>query len=98
VIAKVTGDRVAIVDSATATASALSELLAINGLEAPGTTRGTAADPGAGGHAAPDEAARVPTHRQLTTGDVEAFRSVASRLFGDTFLDVDPVELAKVAS
>jgi glutamate racemase len=98
VIAKVTGDRVAIVDSATATASALSELLAINGLEAPGTTRGTAADPGAGGHEAPDEAAGVPTHRQLTTGDVEAFRSVASRLFGDTFLDVDPVELAKVAS
>ena len=78
VIAAVAGDRVAIVDSATATASALSELLAINGLEAPGATE--------------------PSHVQLTTGDVEAFRSVASRLFGDAFLDVEPVELAVAAS
>lgn len=37
-IAAVAGERVAIVDSATATASALAELLSINGLEAPGTT------------------------------------------------------------
>ncbi len=35
----VAGERVAIVDSATATASALAELLSVNGLEAPGTTR-----------------------------------------------------------
>jgi glutamate racemase len=98
VIAKVTGDRVAIVDSATATASALSELLAINGLEAPGTTRGTAADPGAGGHAAPTETTSPVTHRQLTTGDVETFRLVASRLFGDAFLDVESIELTKVAT
>ena len=34
------GDGVAIVDSATATASALAELLAINGLEAPSRQRG----------------------------------------------------------
>ena len=40
----------------------------------------------------------MPTHRQLTTGDVEAFRAVASRLFGDTFLDVEAVELTKVAT
>ena len=45
-IAAAAGERVAIVDSATATASALVELLSINGLEAPGTTRGTAADAG----------------------------------------------------
>ena len=31
---------------------------------------------------------------QLTTGDVEAFRSVAGRLFGDAFLDVDRIELS----
>jgi glutamate racemase len=35
IIASIAGDRVAIVDSATATASALAELLSVNGLEAP---------------------------------------------------------------
>jgi glutamate racemase len=79
VIAAVAGDRVAIVDSATATASALVELLAINGLEAPGAADGV-------------------SHVQLTTGDVDAFRAVARRLFGETFVDVEPVELAAVAS
>ena len=98
VIASVAGDRVAIVDSATATASALSELLAINGLEAPGTTRGTAADAGAGGHERPDEVRDEVGHRQLTTGDVEAFRAVASRLFGDAFLDVEAIDLVGVAT
>jgi glutamate racemase len=81
VIAAVAGDGVAIVDSATATASALSELLAINGLEASSAAAGAAT-----------------SHVQLTTGDVEAFRSVAGRLFGDTFVDVEAVELAAVAS
>jgi glutamate racemase len=98
VIARVAGDRVAIVDSATATASALSELLAINGLEAPGTTRGTAADPGAPGHEQPDEDLAATTHIQLTTGDVDAFRRVAGNLFGDAFLDVDGIDLAKVTT
>jgi glutamate racemase len=93
VIAAVAGERVAIVDSATATASSLAELLTINGLEAPGTTRGTAADPGEGGHAAPGEAAAPAAHVQLTTGDVGAFRSVAARLFGDVFPDIQGVEL-----
>jgi glutamate racemase len=82
VIAAVAGEGVAIVDSATATASALSELLAINGLEA------SSPAPGAG----------AVTHVQLTTGDVDAFRSVARRLFGDTFVDVEAVALAAVAS
>ena len=36
IIAEAAGDRIAIVDSATATASSLAELLGINGLEAPG--------------------------------------------------------------
>ncbi|HET9436355.1 MAG TPA: glutamate racemase [Candidatus Limnocylindrales bacterium] len=98
VIGRVAGDRVAIVDSATATASALSELLAINGLETPGTTRGTAADPGAGGHERPVEEATPATHVQLTTGDVEAFRAVARRLFGDTFLEVEGIDLGVAAS
>ena len=38
------------------------------------------------------------SHVQLTTGDVDAFRAVARRLFGDTFVDVEAVELAAVAS
>jgi len=87
------GDGVAIVDSATATASSLAELLSVNGLEAPGTTRGTAADAGMAGHEPPDERVAPPTHRQLTTGDVAAFRAVAERMFGEEFPDVEAVDL-----
>jgi glutamate racemase len=87
------GDSVAIVDSATATASSLAELLSVNALEAPGTTRGTAADAGMAGHEPPGEAAAAPIHRQLTTGDVAAFRMVAERMFGEEFPDVDSVDL-----
>jgi glutamate racemase len=77
IIAGVAGDHVAIVDSATATASALAELLDINGLEA-----GDGPDaPGAG-------------HVQLTTGDPATFHSLAGRLFGSAFPDVERVELA----
>jgi glutamate racemase len=93
-LAAAVGERVAIVDSATATASALAELLSVNGLEAPGTTRGTAADAGREGHDAPDGTAAAPaTHQQLTTGDVERFVSIASRMFGEAFPDVTSVEL-----
>jgi glutamate racemase len=87
------GDSVAIVDSATATASSLAELLSVNAMEAPGTTRGTAADAGMAGHEPPDEIAAAPTHHQLTTGDVAAFRSVAERMFGEEFPDIDCVDL-----
>jgi glutamate racemase len=76
IIEAIAGDGVAIVDSATATASALVELLAINGLEAP------------------EDGDMGPVHGQLTTGDVEAFRSVAERIFGEAFPDVASVELA----
>ena len=38
----------------------------------------------------------TPSHRMATTGDVEAFRSVAERLFGDALPDVEAVELAPV--
>jgi glutamate racemase len=93
VIAEVAGGRIAIVDSATATASALAELLGINGLEAPGTTRGTAADAGRAGHDRPTEQAAAAVHLQLTTGDVEAFRELARRLFGEAFVEVQGVTL-----
>jgi len=97
-LADAVGDRVAIVDSATATASSLAELLSVNGLESPGTTRGTAADPGAGGHERPAERlSDGAVHLQLTTGDVGRFRAIASRMFGDAFPDVESVDLAGVA-
>jgi glutamate racemase len=87
------GDRVAIVDSATATASALAELLGVNGLEAEaagaggdGTGRGTA------------DGARQAVHLQLTTGGAASFHALASRLFGAAFPDVEQVELAVPAS
>jgi len=66
-IVKVAGEGIAIVDSAAATASALAELLSINGLEAP---------------------ASAAIHVQLTTGDVDAFRAIAERMFGEAFPDV----------
>jgi glutamate racemase len=94
VIAALVGERVAIVDSATATASALAELLSVNGLETPGTTRGTAADPGSLGHDRPTGRNRPPVHLQLTTGDPDQFHAVASRLFGSVFPGVERVELA----
>ncbi len=93
IISRVAGERVAIVDSATATASSLAELLSINGLEAPGTTRGTAADAGRDGHSRPAEAAAPPAHVQLTTGDEGQFRALATRLFGEEFVDVTAVDL-----
>jgi glutamate racemase len=74
------GEAVAIVDSATATASSLAELLSVNGLEAP-------ASQGSGRVGAP------AAHVQLTTGDVDAFRTVAERMFGEAFADVQGVEL-----
>jgi hypothetical protein len=72
---------VAIVDSATATASSLAELLLVNGLEAPAAIGDASRAPGAA------------MHRQLTSGDVEAFRTAAGRMFGEEFPDVEAVEL-----
>lgn len=94
VIAAQVGERVAIVDSATATASALAELLSVNGLETPGSSRGTAADPGTAGHTRPSGHAEPAVHLQLTTGDPEQFHALAGRLFGSDFPDVERVELA----
>ena len=84
VIAAVAGEEIAIVDSALATASAVAELLSVNGLEAP--PRALAALP------------RAPaTHLQLTTGDVAAFRRIAERMFGEAFPDVTGIELGVAA-
>jgi glutamate racemase len=82
IIAALAGEQVAIVDSATATASALAELLQISGLDH---------RPGAHGDVVPG------AHRQLTTGDAESFAALAGRLFRDGFTDVDHVELAVAA-
>lgn len=93
VIAAVAGERVAIVDSATATAGALAELLAVNGLEAPGTSRGTAASAGLEGH---EPAARpLVEHVVLTTGDPAAFDAIARRLFGADLPPAAAVELGR---
>jgi glutamate racemase len=85
IIQAAVGEGVAIVDSATATAGALAELLSVNGLEAPGTTRGTAADAGRAGHDAPAERAVRPTRRLLTTGNLASFQALVDRLFGADF-------------
>jgi glutamate racemase len=97
IIAATVGDGVAIVDSATATASALAELLEVNGLTAADV--GAAAAAAAGGLAGIDPArtgaaSDRPSHVQLTTGDPDTFHALAGRLFGDDFLDVTRVELA----
>jgi glutamate racemase len=94
VLQGIAGEAVAIVDSATATASALAELLSINGLEAPGATRGPAAGAGETGGSPLNETIGSVTHRQMTTGDVGAFRALAERLFGDSVADVESLDLA----
>ena len=90
IIAAIAGGHVAIVDSATATASALAELLSINGLQAPGD--GVTADEGRDGAAGTGGSDAV--HLQLTTGDPGSFHALAGRLFGSAFPDVERVELA----
>jgi glutamate racemase len=92
IIAALAGPQVAIVDSATATASALADMLDINGLRSH-DQRSDDPDPSDG--ATPP--ATPATHRQLTTGDPETFHALASRLFGSAFPDVDRIDLAVAA-
>jgi len=82
-IATALGESIAVVDSAAATAATLQEVISVNHLDAPGSTRGTAADPGSAGHRAPDRAEVRATHEILTTGELATFRALAARLFGD---------------
>lgn len=77
VIRRVVGPQLAVIDSATATASALAGLLEVHGLAAP--------------------AGNDAWHAQLTTGDVDGFRRIAERLFGNIFPNVQSVALAGVA-
>ncbi len=98
IIQAAVGEGVAIVDSATATAGALAELLSVNGLEAPGTTRGTAADAGGAGHDAPTERAVTPTRRLLTTGDLGSFQALVDRLFGSDFPPAESAALGADAA
>ncbi len=104
-IAAIAGDRVAIVDSATATASALAELLSINGLEAAGPVGVGEGGPTNGADAVHRTSAPAPAapaagaaaHVQLTTGDPAAFHALASRLFGSAFPSVEQIDLAVAA-
>jgi len=92
IIAALAGPQVAIVDSATATASALADMLDINGLR----SRDQRADESDGADDG-DPPAMPATHRQLTTGDPETFHALASRLFGSAFPDVERIDLAVAA-
>ena len=94
-IAAVVGDRVAIVDSATATASALAELLIVNGLEAPGTTRGTAADAGLARSRAPDELATPATPPPAHDRRRRAASAIAGPAVRAAFPDVETIDLAR---
>ena len=87
-IATELGESIAVVDSAAATATTLQEVISVNHLDAPGSTRGTAADPGSAGHRAPDHVEVRAAHEIFTTGDVATFRELAARLFGDQVSEV----------
>ena len=80
IIAAQAGPQVAIVDSATATASALADLLDINGLRSRDQWS--------------EDAMTPATHLQLTTGDPETFHALASKLFGSAFPEVERIDLA----
>ena len=73
VVRAVAGSDIAVIDSASATASALASLLEVHGLDASDAAQGS--------------------HRMLTTGDVEAFRGTAIRLFGPQFSEVGSLTL-----
>ena len=75
VIAQAVGPEVAVIDSASATASALASLLEVHGMAT---------------------AAASPSHLQLTTGDVGAFRRTAQLLFGELFPSVEPVTVRPI--
>jgi glutamate racemase len=103
-IAALVGEGVAIVDSATATASALAELLKITALEAGGASgegggadRADAAPLADDARVADPSRATAATHLQLTTGDPASFHALASRLFGSAFPEVEHIELAVAA-
>jgi glutamate racemase len=76
-IRDIVGTDTAVIDSASATASALASLIEVHALGTPVTGSGR--------------------HSMLTTGDVDAFRTTAVRLFGDGFGDVEAIDLSTAA-
>jgi glutamate racemase len=88
VIAATIGSGVAVIDSASATASVLAQLLAINDLHAP--------ELAATASAWSDARDRV-AHVQFTTGDVALFRATAELLFGREFASVEGLEVPRLA-
>jgi glutamate racemase len=94
-IAAELGESIAVVDSAAAAAAMLQEVISVNHLDAPGSTRGTAADPGAAGHSAPARAEVLPVHHLFTTGAVAGFSSLADRLFGDRVMEAEQISLSR---
>ncbi len=73
VIREIVGEGTAVIDSASATASALASLIEVHDLGTP--------EPGPG------------RHLMLTTGDTASFEATASRLFGASFGDIEPLVL-----
>ena len=72
-IREIVGQGTAVIDSATATASALASLLEVHDLGTPDALGGC--------------------HRLLTTGDVAAFESTATRLFDGDLGEIEPIVL-----
>lgn len=94
-IDEVLGASVAVVDSAAATASFLQEIVSVNGLEAPGSSRGTAADSGHLGHSAPRSAPIAPTTTILTTGDAAEVDALVARLFDGVPIRAHQIEVGR---
>ena len=92
--ARILGESIAIVDAAAAAAAGLADLIAVNRLDAPGSTRGTAADAGRLGHEAPAHAPVAPRHEFFTTGDATSVTALARRLFGSADLVAEHLDLA----
>ena len=92
-IAAELGESVAVVDSAAAAAATLQEVISVNHLDAPGSTRGTAADAGAEGHRSPPRTSVRPQHLLFTTGEVGGFSALADRLFGDRAMEATQISL-----
>ena len=94
-IAAELGESVAVVDSAAAAAATLQEVISVNHLDAPGSTRGTAADAGAEGHRPPPRTSVRPQHLLFTTGEVGGFSALADRLFGDRAMEATQISLKR---
>ena len=67
----------------------------MNGLEAPGSSRGTAADAGHLGHSAPRSAPIAPTTTILTTGDAAEVDALVARLFDGAPFRAQRIEVGR---